>query len=103
LALTEMAQQQCLGFVLTGGRSSRMRPDKALLPFAGRPLADHVAAIVFRACGSATLVGSRAKYAHLGWPVIEDAVPGQGPLSGIHSALVHAAGRWSLVLGCDMP
>jgi molybdopterin-guanine dinucleotide biosynthesis protein A len=100
-------EQNCKGYVLTGGRSSRMGKDKALLPFEGMPLASHMARIVLRACGNATLVGSRSKYSGLGWPVIEDVAPGHGPLSGIHAALLHAlsGANESLLLmaGCDMP
>lgn len=80
-----------------------MGGDKALLPFAGRPLLAHMAEIVSRACGNATLVGSRSKYLNTGWPIIEDVKPGLGPLSGIHAALLHSGKRLSIILGCDMP
>ena len=80
-----------------------MGDDKALLPFSGRPLAAHVAQTVHRACGNVTLVGSRSKYVEIGTPVIEDVMPGLGPLSGIHAALLHSGNRLSMILGCDMP
>lgn len=79
-----------------------MGADKALVDFHGRPLAAHVAAIVAGAAGSATLVGSRERYAHLG-PVVEDAVPGQGPLGGIAAALGTSGARWNLIVACDLP
>jgi molybdenum cofactor guanylyltransferase len=91
------------GYVLTGGKSSRMGPDKALLPFDGRPLVIYVADVVHRACGKVTLVGSRAKYDGLGLPVIEDLTPGLGPLGGIHTALIHSRDEHSIIVGCDMP
>jgi len=97
------AATSCEGFVLTGGQSSRMGRDKALLPFGGRPLAVWIAERVKEVCGAVTLVGSRVKYSGLGLPVVEDTFSGQGPLAGIHSALLHSIARFNLVVGCDMP
>ena len=91
------------GFVLTGGKSSRMGKDKALLPFRGGALAGHVAAMVEAAAGSATLIGDPQKYGHLGYPVFPDRSPGAGPLGGIESALSYTAADWNLVVACDMP
>ncbi|HLI85047.1 MAG TPA: molybdenum cofactor guanylyltransferase [Bryobacteraceae bacterium] len=91
------------GYVLVGGRSSRMGQDKALLPFRGGTLVQHVAAVVARAAGSVTLVGDPARYGTLGYPVLPDLYPGEGPLGGVISALAHAGADWNLVLACDMP
>ena len=93
----------CHGYVLAGGRSSRMNQDKALLPFGGRPLALGIAERVKWVCGNVFLVGSRAKYSGLGFPVIEDIFADQGPLGGIHAALTHSRMPFSLIVGCDMP
>jgi len=80
-----------------------MGQDKALLLFKGRPLVEHVAGEVRRAVGNVTLVGNPPRYTYLGYPVIEDVLPGCGPLAGIHAALTHASAEWSLVVACDMP
>ena len=45
------------GFVLVGGRSSRMGTDKALLPYNGVPLASHIAALLAPAVDQVYLVG----------------------------------------------
>src|SRR5258705_7435149 len=108
---------ECRGFVLCGGRSRRMNRagdeapegtndaanDKALLPFGDWPLAVHMAERVKSLCGNATLVGPRARYAHLGLPVVEDIYPGAGPLGGLYAALTNSNVDWSLVVACDMP
>jgi molybdopterin-guanine dinucleotide biosynthesis protein A len=89
--------------VLTGGRSSRMGRDKALLPFRGGTLAQSVAHIVADAAGSVTLVGDPAVYASLGFPTVGDRYPGEGPRGGILTALAHTTADWNLVTACDMP
>lgn len=94
---------QAAVFVLAGGRSSRMGRDKALLPFHGRPLVEHVAAQARGVTDNITLVGDISRYTNLGYPVIEDIFPGHGPLSGLHAALTSTRSEWNLILACDMP
>ncbi len=91
------------GFVLTGGRSTRMGTDKALLPWRGRTLIEHVAGVVRASAGSVTLIGPPERYSPLGLPVTADAVPGRGPLGGILTALDVTPAEWNLVVACDMP
>ncbi|MGA9061672.1 MAG: NTP transferase domain-containing protein [Terracidiphilus sp.] len=84
------------GFVLAGGQSSRMGPDKALLRFAGRPLVEHALSILREAGLPVSIAGanpssrsSLAAYA----PIIEDAEPGLGPLAGVCAALASTSAR----------
>ena len=91
------------GFVLAGGQSSRMGRDKALLPFEGKSLIEHVAGVVEQAAASATIIGDPSRYGSVGFPVVSDIRPGCGPLSGIHTALTISQAAWNLILACDMP
>ena len=91
------------GFVLVGGKSTRMGRDKALLPWRDRTLVDHIADAVQAAAGSVTLIGDPAKYAHLGYAVAADMVADCGPLGGILTALAASQSDWNLVLACDLP
>jgi len=91
------------GFVLVGGKSSRMGTDKANLPFRGGALVEHVAAAVAEAAGNVTLVGPPERYRGLDLPVIPDRAAGLGPLGGIHTALSASPADWNLIVACDLP
>src|SRR5437588_11783860 len=91
------------GFVLSGGRSSRMGRDKALLPYRSRTLVQHVADEVQRVTGNVSLIGDAARYAHFGYPVYPDCVPECGPLGGIYTALNRSEADWSIIVSCDLP
>lgn len=80
-----------------------MGRDKAYLPVSGGILGSRVAAAVKAAAGNVAFVGDPARYAALGYPVIADRYPGEGPLGGILTALHQTAAEWNLVVACDMP
>jgi molybdopterin-guanine dinucleotide biosynthesis protein A len=91
------------GFVLAGGKSTRMGRDKAALLLEGRTLLEHALRTVRQACGSALVLGSRELYGHYGAEVVEDIFPGCGPLSGIHAALTHTRTEFNLIIAVDTP
>lgn len=102
--VTEPAQPEsnATGFVLAGGRSSRMGRDKALLDFAGRPLIVHMLSILRDAGLPASIAGASADLAAFA-PIVPDIEPGLGPLGGICSALAAASARYAVFISVDMP
>ena len=91
------------GYVLVGGRSSRMGQDKALLPFRGEPLAQVIANEVKAAAGHAAFVGTPCRPVPSGFSTVLDMYPGEGPLGGILTALRNTSSGWNLIVACDMP
>ena len=91
------------GFVLAGGRSSRMGREKALLDIGGVPLIVRTAQLVESVAGSATVVGETPGIRALGLHTVADDWPGAGPLGGIATALRVSRAPWSLVVACDLP
>jgi molybdopterin-guanine dinucleotide biosynthesis protein A len=91
------------GFVLTGGRSSRMGRDKALLPIDRSTLVEQVAARVRAAAGCVTLIGSPERYISLGLQVAADLIEDCGPIGGVYTALKMSSAPWNLAVACDMP
>lgn len=88
------------GYVLAGGRASRMGQDKARLPWRDSTLIEHIAGQVAAAAGAATIVGGQPV---AGIRHIPDLWPGFGPVGGIATALRDAVSEWNVVVACDMP
>ncbi len=91
------------GFVLTGGLSTRMGRDKALLPVDGSVLVERIAGRVRAAAGNVALIGGAKRYRHLGFPVHDDLIEDCGPIGGVLTALTVSNADWNLVVACDMP
>jgi molybdopterin-guanine dinucleotide biosynthesis protein A len=90
------------GFVLAGGKSSRMGQDKAFMQFGQRTLLEHALELARAATGDAWIVGSAERFASFG-PLVEDIYPGRGPLAGIQAALAGSRTELNLILAVDMP
>ena len=91
------------GFVLVGGQSRRMGRDKALLELEGQPMLLRVAELLRPYAEDVTLLGSPARYARFGLPVLEDQYPGLGPLGALCTGLRNSSCDWNLFVACDLP
>ena len=99
---TAAVRPDAVGFVLAGGRSSRMGADKALVLLDGQPLVAHALGILRDAGLAASLAGGQPALATFA-PLVEDSRPGLGPLSGVCAALASTASRWAIFISVDMP
>jgi molybdenum cofactor guanylyltransferase len=90
------------GFVLAGGRSSRMGQDKALLVLGGEPLVRRAVRMLGTICTEVAVAGGTDDLTRFG-RVIPDKNPGCGPLGGIVSALEQSSFEWNLFLPVDAP
>lgn len=99
-----MREPRRRAFILAGGRSSRFGSDKALALVQGVPLLQHIASTLGEVAADVTVVADRqGKYDALGLRTIADLVPGQGPMSGLHTALLSAGEEASvLIASCDL-
>lgn len=95
-------QRSRMGFVLAGGKSSRMGADKALLEFHGQTLLARAVGALRGASTDFAIVGDPSTYAGYGG-VVQDVFVGCGPMAGIHAALRRSPAELNLVLAVDMP
>ncbi len=90
--------------IMAGGGSSRMGTDKSMLPIKGQSM---IGAICEQLRGffDQILISANEvdKFTFLGFEVIPDKVPEQGPLMGIASALEASANELNFVVACDIP
>ena len=110
--------------VLAGGRSRRMKADKAMLDVGGRTLLEHVLVqveplfdevLVSRSPGQRLSFKGRAaaqKASSVRSPrsagssaiaVVEDEIPGRGPMAGILAGLRAARNDACMAIACDIP
>ncbi|MGD0752502.1 MAG: molybdenum cofactor guanylyltransferase [Anaerolineales bacterium] len=90
--------------LISGGRSSRMGQDKALMPFLGRPLIQRILDRL-ASLGEETILSTNrpADYAFLNLPSYPDIKPDCGSLGGLHTVLSLAGHSIVAAVACDMP
>ena len=91
------------GFVLAGGKSSRMGRDKARMEMGGMPLVVRTAELLRPFVREVTVLGPPERFADLGFPVIADQWQEVGPLGALCTGLRHSACDWNIFLACDLP
>jgi len=101
-----MSAPTLYGLLLTGGRSTRMKRDKARLEYAGKPQLDRamelIAPLVSRAFVSVR-AEQRDDPQRTAYETITDLRNDLGPLGGIQAAFhAYPSSAW-LVLACDLP
>ncbi len=90
------------GFILVGGKSTRMGEDKSQLLLGEESFVERLARELSKVTQKITIVGTRLEQPH-GLHTISDVHPGWGALGGIHAALRACEAQWAAVVACDLP
>jgi len=96
--------ERATAIVMAGGGSQRMGTDKSLLLINNRPIIENICEQL-RGRFNQILISANSfeKYKFLGFEIIPDKEPNQGPLMGIASALEASANELNFVTACDIP
>jgi len=92
------------GVILAGGNSSRMKSNKALLPYDGERFLERVYRIMSTIFADVILVTNDPElYTFIPCRKVSDIFSGKGALAGIHAGLIRSATPYVFVVACDMP
>lgn len=92
------------GVILSGGQSSRMGTNKALLDINHVPVIERIANELKKCTDEVVIISNEPeKYDFLNLKIYEDRYKHQGPLAGIESALYHVNADVFMIAACDMP
>lgn len=96
--------EKATAIIMAGGSSTRMGTDKSMLPIKGKPI---IEGICERLSGFFEQIlisaDNKNKFEFLGFEVVPDKIPEQGPLMGIASALEASSNELNFVVACDIP
>jgi len=90
------------GFVLAGGKSSRMGADKALLEFRGRPMVEIAVEKLRGFCAEVSIAGNREELSRFALVVREERLD-CGPAAGIEAGLKASTQEWAMFVPVDVP
>ena len=91
------------GYILAGGKSSRMGTDKGLLLFEGKAMIQYVIEQMQPIFDKLVIVSNNPEYEKFGLEVIPDLIKDIGPAGGIYTALDHSEAKLNFMVSCDMP
>ena len=92
------------GIILSGGKSSRMGTDKALLKLGDESIIERMTKLMKSIFNEVFIVTNTPDdYRYLRVALYEDIHKHKGPLSGIHSGLVHSSTNKNFFISCDLP
>lgn len=90
--------------ILSGGKSSRMGTNKALLKVSGQTNIERIVHELEKFFHPLILVTNEPEsYRFLALPSVMDQYPGMGPLAGIHAGLTASGEEVNAIVACDMP
>lgn len=97
------------GYVLAGGRSSRMGRDKAFLEFSGDTFLARAVEVLQTVCRERVKIVLNRRQTDFiekipaGIPAVFDVYAERGALGGIHAALADCRTGCAVIIACDLP
>ena len=92
---------QITGIILSGGQSTRMGTDKALLQINNKKLIENAIEICNPFCQKIIVSSNNPEHGKFGHNIISDEFENCGPLSGIYSCLKKSDTDWNFVISVD--
>ena len=91
-------------FILSGGKSSRIGTNKALLQVEGKTLIQRLVDLLDPIFSEVVISSNEPDlYNFTGKKIIQDIFAARGPLAGIHSALKFTDTNKNFIVSCDLP
>jgi len=91
------------GYVLAGGKSSRMGADKYSLAIDDETFLTRAVNVLKPVCGSVKLVLNQTQTIETNEPIVRDFFAERGALGAVHAALKTCATKFAIVLAVDLP
>ncbi len=97
------SKKHITGFVLAGGKCSRMGQDKGLMLLNGKEMVLNIVEQLLPCVDEVVIVSNNEAYKKFGFTVIEDLIKNAGPAAGIFTALKYSKSDLNFFVSCDMP
>lgn len=92
------------GIILSGGKSSRMGEDKALMKVGTKTIIEIMIDKLKPFCNEIIISADEIdKYSQFGFKVVPDKFKNSGPLAGIYSSLLESNTERNFIISCDLP
>ncbi|AEW85257.1 molybdenum cofactor guanylyltransferase [Flavobacterium columnare NBRC 100251 = ATCC 23463] len=91
------------GYILAGGKSSRMGVEKGLLLLNNIPFIKCIKDALDPICNTIQVITSNLEYKRMGFYTIEDLIKEKGPVGGIYTALSCSKTPYTIIVSVDTP
>lgn len=91
------------GFILIGGKSSRMGADKFTLELNGKTFLERAVETLSKNCESVKMVLNQTQNIETNLEIVRDVYTERGALGGIHAALKNCETKFAIILAVDLP
>lgn len=99
-----MIFENITGIILCGGKSSRMKRNKAFLKLGNIPIIEIMLQKMKQNFDNLILSSNNTElFAYLNVPIVKDIYLNRGPLAGIHSSLSSSSTEKNFIISCDIP